>query len=180
MVGSLDDPSIIIRQSRLKLTLRFAPWLLLTLFLILLAARQGDLAAVGLEFSGTASLALMYAGLFVFALIVAVAVATLISPAVLRLDPQGFSYSGLWGTKQFAWDDVEKFDVRSSSVWHKEVIYNMSQWYLWQHPHEVFPLGSFGASWPMSAKELAARLNAAKAAWGMNRLLRGPDLRRVA
>jgi len=180
MDGSLDEPPVTIRQSRLKLALRFALWPLLAASLVVLFVHRDDVVLAGFDLGKTATAALYYGSLFLFALAAASIAIVLINPAALRLDPEGFTYSNLWGAKRLNWDDVEKFDVRSRSMWEKEVIYNMSQWYVWLHPHEMFPLGSFGNNWPMRAEELAKRMNDAKAKWGQNRLPRGQALRDVA
>jgi len=178
MDGSFDEPPITVRQSRLKLILRFGPWLVLAFALVLaLATHRQDLLIYGLFVSKTLVSAIFYAALFLFTAIAAVTASVLVSPAALVFAPDGFTYTSLWGTRRLSWNDVDGFQVGGPSASQQMVFYNLSQRYLSDHAHKDSPLGSFGRSWSMSAHELAFLLNNAKEKWGEDHTPRRADAR---
>ena len=172
MHGTFDKPPIIIRQSLGKLILTFGLWLSLAVGLIpTLAGPDHDLSILDFEFSKAAIGVLLYAALFVFASLAAVAAFSIVNPAKLILEPHGMFWKSLWGTRRLAWNDVDRFDVGRASAhsYRKVVFYNLSQRYLWEHPHQETPLGHCGTNWEKSARELAELLNSAKTRWGEDR-----------
>jgi hypothetical protein len=178
MDGSFDEPPIALRQSRLKLILRFGLWLAFAFALVpALATHRQDPLIYGLFVSKTVISAMFYAALFLFTAIAAVTASMLVSPAVLVLDPHGFTYASLWGARRLSWNDVDGFHVGGPSASQQMVFYNLSQRYLSDHAREDSPLGSFGRSWPISAQELAFLLNNAKEKWGEDHTPRQADAR---
>jgi hypothetical protein len=176
MHETFDNPPIIIRQSLGKLILTFGLWLSVAVALIpTLAGPHHDLTILGVEFSKAAIGDLLYAALFVFASLAAVAAFSIVNPERLILEPSGVTWKRLWGTRHLIWDDVERFHVGHASS-RKVVFYNLSQRYLWEHPRRGAPLCQLGTSWEKNARELADLLNSAKAKWGEDRTPGYPDL----
>lgn len=166
MDGSLDGRPVVIRQSRLRLSLQFGLWLALALGLVLVLQVRQTVPLHGPDIGKAFTAVLLYGALFVFTSLAVFTVMMLLNPAVLSLGPGGLTFKSMWSTVQLAWNDIDHFYVRGTSRSREVVFYNLSQWYLWEHPHRRSPLGSLGANWEMAVSELSDLLNRAKARWG--------------
>ena len=178
MHRTFNGPPIIVRQSSTTLILMFGVWLTLTLGLILTVTHPNDALVVSRSDLGTTITGiLLYAALFASTSFAAVTAFSLINPARLILEPRGMTCKRLLGTRHLTWDDIEHFDVGNISAHssRKVVFYNLSQRYLWEHPHQQSPLRHCGTGWEKGARELADLLNSAKARWGEDRTPRLPD-----
>ncbi len=159
MIGSLDNPPIVLRAARAKSLARLGG--------------SVALAALFLSMAGRTPLPdpLLWFGAVVFVLAAIYAVWQLFRPSTLTLSPEGLRYTTIWKTHAIAWRDIAGFrPARVRSV----VLTGFDYSPLYQRNAAVrrFNTTALGVDaalppgWELDPEPLCALLNQARERWG--------------
>ena len=153
MIGSLDNPPIVIRQSRLKIGLMALLSAVLASFLYLLF-HAGLLKGSPYPAEGLIA---------VFSLGVPFLAWLFLNPETMIVGPSGIVWSGWRKTIRYRWDDLDNF-----FVWYGPYLYNrvgvtFSKSYL-----GFLKEGTLGQFWELRPAKMVEILNQAKKKWRNN------------
>jgi len=151
--GSLDDPPIVLRQDRLKLSLMFLACAAVTGLLLLPPwgpNSTGRLVALGF-----------------FGLCSAISGLMAARPSLLILGPDGLTWRAMWRTFEYPWSAFARFYVFSRKGWLHGVAAELAHEGPPKAAWRRFLTGSLdlGSFWELPPQRVADVLNEARARW---------------
>jgi hypothetical protein len=154
MLGTLQNPPIILAQDRVKLSL-------------LLIAGIGFVALI-LTIGIARSVFLTYAGLVLFGLGSMLVAWSIVRPATIVLDQSGIAYRSRMRTVQYEWQDFAEFFIWSPRWPVKFAGFVYSETSRRDRIGRAINggIGSFGGSWELPVSEMVDLLNQAHGRWG--------------